>query len=53
VTIAELIVAVRIGLGSGAVAVCAAADGDGNGIVTIAELMQAVLSALLGCSGRS
>lgn len=49
VTIAELVLGSRIALGEAAVEACVAMDGNGNGGVEIAELINAVNRALLGC----
>ncbi len=49
VAIGDLIIGVRITLGQAALSECPAFDEDMNGIVTIAELVQAVAAALEGC----
>lgn len=49
VRVSDLIKGVNIALGNGAVAGCGALDANGNGIVSIAELINAVSNALLGC----
>ncbi len=47
VSVAELLIAVRIALGDASAASCAAADSDGDGAVSIAELLDAVSAALV------
>ncbi|MEO8603007.1 MAG: hypothetical protein ABI629_10555 [bacterium] len=49
VSIADLVIAVRIGLGEVGIAACPAADPTGDGNVGIDELMAAVSAALDGC----
>lgn len=50
VSVSDLVVAIGISLGARPVADCRACDTDNNGSVVIAELIQAVNSALHGCS---
>jgi hypothetical protein len=49
VAIAELILGVRILLGQAALSECPSFDADMSGTVSIAELVQAVAAALVGC----
>lgn len=49
VSVAELVVGVRIALGAADVGACAAADANGDGAVSIAELIVSVHAALEGC----
>lgn len=49
VTIADLITGVNIALGRADGNACGALDANGDGVVSIAELVQAVLASLAGC----
>jgi hypothetical protein len=49
VSIGELVTGVRIALGEASLEECSAADPGGDGLVTIADLIRAVGSALDGC----
>ncbi|MGH7787959.1 MAG: hypothetical protein ACRERC_13895 [Candidatus Binatia bacterium] len=50
VSVAELIIGVRIALGEADVGACAPVDASGDGAVSVAELIAAVRAALGGCA---
>jgi hypothetical protein len=49
ISIDDIVLCVNIALGTSPLGDCAQCDADGDGIVTVAELLQVVNSALSGC----